>query len=423
MAYGKVEASYRLGAFATVVYHCILAWLYGGYPIKHYPDEYWNIITGMYLVGEASTPVVPDKMILLHVYIGALYKALGFPWFLYSLCSWGILSLLLLMLGAYLVGRYYLKSEKIGYLSALLVGWNWQLSWYEHRVLNDAILGAFMVLTFGLIAAYLEKREAKVAALIGVSLALCLWAKESALYLIPPLIIWAFAMVLTNSLDAKHLAISSISFLLTFSLFAMVCQFRYGHPLYPLLMRIKWYGIFEKQYIPFYFNTNIACWLPFALGATLLPLLFALLGFIYLYKNRLLFLPTWAIYCYLFHIFLVPTLPHSDQHMVHYTPLFLIIASYGLSEFLEKISSEKSLPRQVLPLLILLIIASTNLYIPSSSLLGKTKMEIIPLHVKIANNKLEKIQELVQTASNSDWLYSMKPAQCFYHPTPTTQSL
>lgn len=423
MARGKVEASYRLGVFATAIYHCILAWLYGGYPIKHYPDEYWNIITGMYLVGEAPAPVVPDKMILLHVYIGALYKTLGFPWFLYGLCSWCILSLLLLMLGAYLVGKHYLKNEKIGYFSALLVGWNWQLSWYGHRVLNDVILGAFMIFTFGLVAMYWEKREMKIAALIGISLAFCLWAKESALYLIPPLIIWILLTVLTNGLEAKHLTIFSISFLLTFSLFATICLVRYGHPLYPLVRRIEWYGIFEKQYIPLYFNINIAGWLPFALGAVLLPFLFALLGFIYLYKNRLLFLPTWAIYCYLFHIFLVPTLPHSDQHMVHYTPLFLITAAYGLSEFLEKFSHKRSLPRKILPFLALLMIASTNLYIPSSSLLGKTKMEIVPLHVKIANNKLERIQELISTTSNSDWLYNMKPAQCFYRPTPIAQNL
>ncbi len=360
-----------------------------------------------------------DKMILLHTYVGILYKLLGFPLFLYLLCSWGVLSLSLLMLAAYLIGKHYLGSEEVGFLSALLVGWNWQLGWYGHRILNDVALGALMVLTFALASMYFEKQSAKAAALVGASLALTLWAKESSLYLIPPLIAWLLVAAHKNPPELEEVAAFAISFLLVFIPFAAICYLRYGHPIYPIIARLHWYGILEGRGIPLYLNINIAAWLPFALGATLIPFLFTAYGFISLCRERFLFLPGWALHCYIVHIFLVPALPHCDQHVVHYTPLFLIAAAYGLWKAFEKLPHHSSPAAYLRLLLVVLVLVSTNLYIPSASLLGKAEIEVVPLHIKIANNKLEKIDALVSSVgvSSADWLSEVEPAQCFYRPT------
>ena len=327
------------------------------------------------------------------------------------------------MPGAYLVGKYYLGDEEVGCLAALLVGWNWHIGWYAHRLLNDVMLAAFMVLTFGLSSALFigrvdsEKVEYILTSLLGMSVALSVWAKESAFYLMPPLLLWMGFLLIYHKnkrFDAKKKMVLLSSFFAFFSPFSYVCLIRYGHPIYPLVRRICWYeSLTGRSTFPPCFNTNVLLWPPFSLGVGLVCFILMLYGALRLYQNNKIFLPTWALYCYLFHVFFVPELPLSDQHMVHYTPLFLIMAAYGLKEVTEVFQDKRKFSPFLYLVLVFLAMFSTNLCgSPLVYSLRRGKIVFpISLHQRIAFEKFDKIWNVIQCAKvlvGYDWL------SCFY---------
>ena len=311
------------------------------------------------------------------------------------------------------MGKHYLGDEEIGYLAALLVGWNWHIGWYAHRLINDVMLAAFTILTFGLASILFvsytsdEKRKYVLTSLVGMSFALTMWAKESAPYLTLPLLLWIIINIRRLSFQEKFALL--FSFLVTSLPFAFICLIRYGHPIYPIVNRIYWYrGHISKSHVfPPFFHSDILLWLPLSLGVGLICFVLMLYGMIHLFVERRYFLFIWAIYCYLFYIFFIPT--HFDQYMVQFTPFFLTATAYGLKRITKIFQNKKGFSTLLYAALILLAIFSTNLY--GSPLIYSFKRgEFViptPLHQRIAFEKFDKIWNLCRCAKDLkgyEWL-------------------
>jgi len=309
----------------SCAYHIFLVIAYGGFPVSYYPDELWILSTGLYLVNAREKVIPPtvlsDKTLMLPIFEGALYKVLGFPNFLYFLCIWNILIVVLLLVFSYKLGSLYFSDEWTGVATMILIAFNWHIGWYAHRLLPDIAMIAleFAVLTFYL--EYHKNKKVKNMFLCGATGALALWTKEAALYLLPCLMILMF---IEKKPQVPDLLWMAIGFLFGFCPFAIVSMLRYGDPLMPFISRLHQFGGSNKGIL---FNFFFVQALPASIGILTVP--FYVDSFIRLFKQKRFFLPLISLFSLSFYLFLIPY-GLRDQYMIHYTPYFILMSAPSL---------------------------------------------------------------------------------------------
>ena len=316
-----------LALACSCVYHIFLAIAYGGFPVSYYPDELWILSTGLYLVGAEIRAIPPtvlmDKTLMLPLFEGILYRIFGFPNFLYLLCTWDILIVILLLVFSYRLGSLYFNDEWAGIAAAILIAFNWHIGWYVHRLLPDIAMVAFEFATLTFYLEYCKNRRTKSLLLCGVSAALALWAKESALYLLPCLIM---LISIEKRAQASSFLWLAIGFTLGFSPFAAISMLRYGNPIMPFIARLQQ---FEGSNRGVLFNIFFIQALPASIG--LLTVLFYIDSFIKLVKQKRFFLPLTSLFSLSFYFFLIPY-GLRDQYMVHFTPFFILTSALSLRQ-------------------------------------------------------------------------------------------
>jgi len=392
---------------SVVAYQIILAILYGGFPFySSYPDEAWIISAGVYLVkniplSEYQFSLAADKPILHPLFIGIEYALLGFPLFLYAMWIWNALTMSILIVSAYYVGKYFF-DEKTGLLMALLVGLNWHVAWYGQRVLNDVGMTAFVLLSVSLFGHFIQYKKKTSLLTSGFAAALAFWTKEPAIYLLTPF----FGLALLEYRAAiKQTPYLILGFIAGFSPFAYVSAIRYGNPLFPFIAKTQ---MWEHVLFEFKFNFFVVEWLPFVLG--LLVCIFLLVGLLVMLKKRKLLFFAWTVYSLMFYIFAFAPI-ERDKLLVHIDFILLLTAGVGLAWFTE-ICMKKFGGLGVLPVAITLL--STNLYgSPFFYSLSQRKFVIpIFIHQRLNWDKYSAISQLIQDVKNkqSDWWF----AQLFY---------
>lgn len=393
---------------SVVVYQIVLAVLYGGYPFyTSYPDEAWIISAGVYLVKNIPfsefqfSLAAADKPILHPLFIGIDYALLGFPWFLYFIWIWNALTMGILIVSAYYVGKYFF-DERTGLLMALLMGLNWHVAWYGQRVLNDVGMTAFVLLSVSLFGHFINYKKKTSLLTSGLAAALAFWTKEPAFYLLIPF----FGLALLEyRVVIRQTPYLIMGFIAGFSPFAYISAIRYGNPLFPFIAKAKMFGhiLFE-----FKFNFFVLTWLPFALG--ILVCIFLFVGLLVMLKERKFLFFAWTIYSLMFYLFFFAPV-ERDKLLVHIDFILLLTAGVGLAWFTE-MCMKRFGRLGVLPATLTLLL--TNLYgSPFFYSLGQKKF-IIPIfiHERLSWDKYGVIAQLIQDAKSkqSDWWF----AQLFY---------
>jgi 4-amino-4-deoxy-L-arabinose transferase-like glycosyltransferase len=269
-----------------------------------------------------------DKAIMLPVFEGITYKALGFPAFLYMLCSWNIATMCILIVSTYCIGKHYF-NEKTGLLATFLVGLNWHVIWFGQRLLGDIGMIAFEFASIAFFLKYTKSRNGAYLLASGLGGALAIWTREAALYLYPPLLLM---LIILHRPKIRDLIPLSLGFIAGFAPFMIISNLKYGDPLHPFLERFAEVGIQRATTTGITFNANFILGLPFSIGT--IVLMFFMIGLYVLLKKRQLLLPVWGAYSLAPYLF-VFTKPYWDQYIVHYTPIFLIIAAVGLKQITE----------------------------------------------------------------------------------------
>ena len=389
-------------------YHVILGFLFGGFPLGSCPDEEWVISLGIYLVENVSpeefvgTLVAKDKPLLLPLFIGYSFKLFGFPTFLYILFTWGVAQIGFLMLGVYLLAREVL-DKRTAYIATLIVGWNWHIGWYAHRLLNDVMAVGLALVAAGLLSLYLREPRLRYLVFSGVVAGLALWTKEVSLYILLPFLVY-FIIVRLRQIPHKTLLRDILciifSTVVVSTPFMAICALKLGNPILPFLLKVHKYlyatGSAHKRYL--FFHTYYIYWILFALG--LFVTLLAVFGLFLLIKCKKLLIPLWFFFLLSIYVFIYPFRVY-DHYSIHYTPLLIIAASYGLWRILDAIRYRLGNKEQVYliisGLFIAFILVNTNLYGPPLFYSFSRKAFYIPitLYQKMCWDKFGAISKLV----------------------------
>lgn len=394
----------------TIGYQTVLAILYGGYPFyRMYPDEFWIISNAVFLTKSMPLSAFPfypkniaaDKVIALPLFEATLHEMLGFPLFLYFLCIWNIAIMTILICCAYIIGKQFF-GQKVGYLAALLIGWNWHIGWYGQRLLLDAGMMAFEFLTIVLYLRYIRNGDLKYLFASGLAAALTIWTKETALFLLPPIIV---LLMLKNRQKISYTPIFLVAVIIGISPFMYICNMRYGNPLFPFVSR---WTQFQAASPGLVLNTYYVMQIPFSIS--LIVSLFLILGIILLIKKRNYLFLVWGAFPIAFYMFIVP-FGGWDYYLINYTPILLTIAAVGL-ENVTDIFIKKWGKIGIVPIPLSLVF--TNLYgSPMLYSLSRGKISTLTfLHQRVQWNKYDAISQLIQQVESkqSDWWF----AQLFY---------
>jgi len=373
-----------------------------------YPDEVWTVSTGIYLARDVplamfSFPVTPERAVSLPLFIGIMYRLLGFPWFLYFLCSWNALTMAILLLSAYFIGEFFF-DKKTGILAALLIGSNWFIGWYGNRLLEDVGMVAFEFLSIAFYCKYLRQHNWKYLFVSGFAAALAILTKESALYLLLPLM--TVFMLRKENRKLRDVSMFIVSFIIGLSPFMYVSYIRYGNPLYPIFLRLTQ---FKGTSPGILFNSSYIDMIPFALG--LIVFLILIWSLVLLIKKKLFLFPMWAVYCLAVYVFLIPYGPF-DKYMTHYIPIFLLMSAFGLKNVTEACLKKYGWIG-IIPVPLALLF--TNLYGPPLFYSFSQGAFVMPmfLYQRLRWDKYGAISQLIQQVESkqSDWWF----AQLFYN--------
>jgi len=320
---GKKSPLIVLSLAGSCCYHVFLAITYGGFPLDYYPDELQLLSTGLYLVnaGEKVFPqiVLSDKTLMVPLFEGILYKVLGFPNFLYFLCIWDILTVVLLLLFSYRLGSLYFDDEWTGITAAILFAFNWHIGWYAHRLMGDVMMTAFEFAALTFYLEYCKSKRTRSLLLCGLTSALALWTKESALYLLP----FLFVSLFIEKRSQVKWRWMATGFLLGFCPFAVVSLLRYGNPIMPFMLRLQQSTMWGEIKFNFFYIQA----LPASIGV--FTVLLYIDSFIRLLKQKKLVLPLASLLSLSVYLFLHPT-GTRDLYLVHYTPFFILASAPSL---------------------------------------------------------------------------------------------
>ncbi len=340
---------------SLVLYHVLFAIFYGGNPFQLIePDVWYSFGTGLNLVGMEHTGIqfFVEKEMTLPLFMGILYKSMGFPSFFYFLWIWNALTMGILIFSTFIIAKYYF-DRNTAFIAALLIGLNWHVAAWGQELVDDVSMVSFMFLSIALYTLFLRGGDRRYLCASGVAAALAIWTKTSALYLFPPFILM---LAVVNKTKIREALVFFVGFVLATLPFSLVCSLRYGHPLAPFVARVVQFqqAALPQEHVNTLFNTFYLEALPISVGLIVFPFLLA--GLFYLIRKRKFLFPAWGLYCLGIYVFVIPFGPY-DQYMVHFTPIFLIISAVGLIRVAEVIG------RKGFPLIILALL-STNLSPP-----------------------------------------------------------
>ena len=325
-----------------MLYHLVLAVLYGSPLNSGYPDSLWYIGTGLTIAGTKNAQSIPDQPPVLPLFIAWVYRLLGFPHFADYLWLWNVLTMGFLLTATYDVA-YLLFNQKTAALATLLMGFNWHIGWYGQMLLVDVSVTAFAFTALLFYLRYLHSSNVKNLLLSGFFSSVALWTKMIATYLHLPVLL----ILLSNKSSRTKIHYFIAGFVLGQALLAPVCYLYGGNPLSPFTVSARVHGgtrIYaflqglqpSKPLIGIY-NLYYLRLMPFSLGFPVL--FFSILGIVRLLRQRALLLPVWALYG--LAIYSLVIVPARDQYMVHFTPFFIILASIGLVKVIERFRLNK----------------------------------------------------------------------------------
>ena len=318
-----------------IIYHCILAYLYGGELLDSvFPDPWAYTSTGLYLVGQDSAVYVNDLPIVLPLFAGFLYLLLGFPSFLFYLWLWGAITMVALILGTYISVRYSL-DHRTALVASALVALNWNLGWIGQELLTDVGSVAFALLSLGLLFQYLHSGKRLVLIASGLLLALSIWTKFSSLYAYVPVV----SLVAFQKLNSKQKRLCWFSSLVAGQFpFLFILYSRFGDPFFPirnLLTRTYGGAVAHVSLNP----TSVYIeWLPDSLGYP--ALFFLVCGLVFMVSERKLLFPVWSTYLLLVYSLLV-TPPVYFQYVTHFSPILLVCSSFAIVSLSRSLLSSK----------------------------------------------------------------------------------
>ena len=252
------------------------------------------------------------------------------------------------------------------------------MGWYDQILLVDTTVVSMMFLTLSVLIEYWKRHQRKYLFLAGILTTATIWTKYVAIALFLPII----AILLHKSVrDRIKLKDFIIGFLVSQLMFISLISTYNPHPLDPIIRQasIK-LGIFVD--IPLMLNSRslgffyYLVMIPFSIGFPLS--FFCIIGLKYLTDQGNRLFPVWSAYALLVYSLLIT--PRIDQYAVHFTPLLLIIGSFGVNVFIEK----KQLSRMYPSLLILALILSTNSLFPLSLFSEKRFPALFMLHQRLA---------------------------------------
>jgi len=314
------EESDRVIVGIPIIFHVIMAWMYGGELLDtEFPDPWAYVSTGLFLVGQDNAIPVPELPVVLPIFSGILYVILGFPDFLFYLWLWNAITLSILILAVYHVTRHY-YDRRSALLASLLVGLNWRIGTNGQQLLVDVPLVAFSLLDLCLLIEYKKHQDAIPALCLGIVFSIAFWTKFSFIYLFLPILLLVFVREMGRQRVGWIYFISGL--VISQAFFLGVRWIRYGDPFAGIRM-------VAKKHIRLGFSSLYLEHFPEYLGYP--AIVFAILGLVYSLRKRRFLIPSWAIYGTAVYTFLV-TPPRYFQYSVHFLPAFLILAGIGLAK-------------------------------------------------------------------------------------------
>ena len=357
------------------LYHLILAVLYGSALDSGYPDSFWYIGAGLAVSGAKDVSASATKRVLiagtgnvseiardqppvLPLFIAGIYELFGFPQFVNYLWIWNVLTMWLLLTATYHIS-YLLFDRRTAALATLLMGFNWHIGWYGQMLLVDVSVTAFAFTAILFYLRYLRSVDVRNLILSGLFSSIAFWTKMTSIYLHLPVLI--ILLLKKESRIKFHYFI--IGFVIGQVLLAPICYLYGGSPLLPFVVSARAHlvggGNIDALIQSFLQPSSIGLQsfsylklMPLSLGFP--AFFFSILGIIHLVRQRSLMLPAWALYG--LSIYSLAIRPVRDQYMVHFTPLFIVLASIGLIKVIERYK----LSRVTVLFLVVLTVLFTN---------------------------------------------------------------
>ena len=313
----------RLILGIPVIFHTIMAWMYGGELLDtEFPDAWAYVSTGLFLVGQNNALPVPELPTVLPLFSGILYVILGFPRFLFYLWLWNAVTLCILVLAVYHVTRHY-YDRRTALLAASLVGFNWRMGTNGQELLVDVPLVAFSLLDLWLLLEYERHHDPLLAFCSGIVFSIACWTKFSFIYLFLPILLLVFLDGIGR--ERAGCTYFVVGLVMSQAFFLGVRWLRYGGSFVGI-------GMVARKHIQLGYSPLYLEHFPEYLGYP--ALVFSILGLVYSIKEKRFVIPGWAIFGTAIYTFLI-TPPRYFQYSVHFLPAFLILAGVGLARISE----------------------------------------------------------------------------------------
>ena len=347
----------------SILYHLILAILYGSPLDVWYSDPYWYVGTGLTIAGNSGALLVQDQPPVLPFFIAFIYRAFGFPNFGNYLWLWNVATMTILVFGTYRLTEYYFNLQTAN-IATLLIAFNWHIGWYGQMLLVDTTVVSFMFLSLSAHIKYLRHGQRRYLYLAGFLTSVTIWTKLVSIVLFLPVITFLLFRDIKNRIRIAdfvlgflfgQLLLIPITSLYTLPLVPILAQG--GGRLGQLIASIREFKLLSLGNL-YYFML-----IPFSISFPLT--LFFLIGLWELVKQKKYFFPIWSAYAIFLYSFLIT--PRIDQYAVHFTPLLILIASFGVTRFIEKINVN----RRASMMFILVLVLCTNSAFPLPLLFGR----------------------------------------------------